>query len=128
MSTASIATLTNKTLSSPTINGTLNCGQAAVAQTTSNSTSVTINSSSGVITMFGALNAGFTATFTVNNTSCTANSIIIATVCQATLPLDAGVGFTVWAGNATAGSFKIQVYNNLASNATRPAIINFLVC
>lgn len=111
------------TLSSP-----LSCGRATVTQTGSNTTSVTINSGSGKITMAAALAAGAAATFTVNNTFCTASSIVLVSTGQATLPLDGGTAMMVWSGNAGAGSFSVEVFNSLATNASRPAVINFLIC
>lgn len=126
--TSATQTFTNKTITSPTIGGSLNCGRATVTQTTSNTTAVTCNGVSGKITMATALTAGAAPTFTVNNTACTSSSIILVNVCQATLPIDGGVSFQAWAGEAASGSFKIQVYNNNTGSATRPCIVHFLLC
>lgn len=121
-------TLTNKTLTSPIIQTGLNCGQVAATQLTSNSTTVTCNGVSGRITMFGPLNSGVAPLFTVNNSACTANSVVIASIGQSSLPLDTGAAFQVFVGDVAAGSFRLQAYNFGGTNATRAAIIHFLLC
>ena len=127
VSLGSTQTLTNKTLTSPVVGTSLNCGRGTVTQLTNNSTAVTLNAVSGRITMKDPIGAAQAPVFTVNNTACSATSVIIASVSQATLSVDPGAAFVVWVSSGSAGSFQVQVYN-MGSTAVRPAIINFLVC
>src|SRR5690348_1649054 len=114
------------TVTQVTNTGALNFGDGSVTQLTSNSTAVTLNSSSGTITMFGVINSTVTASFTVNNSLVTASSVVIASVGQAANGLDSGVApLTVNVNNVQAGSFQLNVTNGGGSNATHVAIVRF---
>ncbi len=107
----------------------VNLGQGAVTQLTSNATGVTINSSSGKITMFAALATVTSASFTVTNSSVVSGSSILLTAGVAGQnSLDSGVTLTCFANNITTGSFSVQVYNTSVTSATHVAVISFLVC
>lgn len=109
--------------------GSVNLGQGAVTQLTSNATGVTINSASGKITMFAALATVTSASFTVTNSSVVSGSSILLTAGVAGQnSLDAGVTLTCFANNITSGSFSLQVYNTSVTSATHTAVISFLVC
>lgn len=92
-----------------------------VTQTTNNSTAVTVNATMGVITMFGAVSAGATETFLVNNSYVTASSVVILT-----LGKYAG-GCITNVPNIGAGSFNINVNNVSLSATSQGPLINFLV-
>lgn len=92
-----------------------------VTQITNAFTSVTLNTSCGRITTFGASDGNFT----VNNSLVTANSIILLTMdtlgTDVTLSGASQMAFVVW--SVASGSFKID-YHSLTSNAVA---FNFLV-
>jgi hypothetical protein len=104
----------------------VNLGRTSVTQATSNSTAVTANSASGVITMFGPLNSLVSETFVVNNSSVSANSAIVLSCGMAgQVNLDAGTVFSVFVNNVQNGSFSIQAYNSSVVNATNALTISF---
>lgn len=105
----------------------LNFGDAKITQTGSNTGGVSINSASGIITMFGALNSGASADFKVTNTNVVAGSVVLATVGQAGA-LDSAVLPIVSVNQITNASFYLTVTNTGGSNSTNPMVVCFLVC
>ena len=97
----------------------------SVTQATDRSTAVTINASSGQIVMNGAsLAAGAEASFTVNNSFVTANSVPVIALASGQTASTSVVAVTAVA----AGSFVITVTNLNASTAdTGAGVINFIV-
>jgi hypothetical protein len=100
---------------------------STVTQLTSNDTAVTINSYSGIITMYGPLSPGAATTyeFTVNNSVVTANSVIMLTA-QYALAADAADTIVMGFTNLADGSFKI-VIRSAGSTAPNAIKIHFLV-
>lgn len=101
----------------------------AVTQATSTSTAVTLNSYAGVITMFaGSITANNSVSFTLNNTSITSTSIVVAVVSgfQGTLGTNGYPAVTaVYPAN---GSATIQVSNIAAAGTGANSIkISFIV-
>ena len=99
----------------------------AVTQLTSNTTDVTVNSYSGVITMYGPLSPGAPTTydFVVNNSVITADSVIMLTA-QYGAALDAADTIVMGVTNLIDGSFKIVVRSS-GSTAPNAIKIHFLV-
>lgn len=104
-------------------------GSGTVSQGTSNTTAVTLDTHSGTITMFVAVPASASQTFTVNNSVVAATSLIF-------LQLEGAVGITsndivlkVVLASKGAGSFDITVINNDGAQPTagRPIISFFVV-
>lgn len=96
----------------------------AVTQTTSITTSVTLNKLCGSITTVSATTAaGAEDTFTVNNNQVTVNDVILVTQRYS------GAGTPqVYVSNVANGSFNITISNLHASAALNAAItINFVV-
>jgi hypothetical protein len=100
---------------------------ATVTQLTSNDTSVTINSHSGVITMYGPLSPGSASTyeFTVNNSIVTTNSVIMLTI-QYGAAIDISDAIVMGFSNLANGSFKI-IIKSTGSTAPNAIKIHFLV-
>jgi hypothetical protein len=98
--------------------------QGTVTQATSKSTGVTLNKSSGQITMNAAsLAAGTTVLFTLTNSTITAKDVLIVNV---------GSGCTSGAywpyvANVAAGTAVIGVYNNTASPLAEAIVINYAI-
>ena len=119
----------NLTTANLAASGALNLGQAAVAQTSSNTTSVSCSSSSGVITTHGAINTWVTATFTVSNPNVTANSVVLATAGEvAQSGLDSGTYYTANVANQANGSFQLNITNAGSSNSTHSVSCGYLIC
>ena len=99
--------------------------QGAVTQLTSKSTAVTLNSSAGRITMNNASLATATnATFTLNNTTISANDAVILTISggQAT----AG-SYNAFANSLATGSVSITLRNISGGTLSEAVVINFAV-
>ena len=99
--------------------------QGAVTQLTSKSTAVTLNNSAGRITMNNASLATATnATFTLNNTTISANDAVILTISggQAT----AG-SYNVFANALAAGTVSITLRNISGGSLSEAVVINFAV-
>jgi hypothetical protein len=99
--------------------------QGAVTQLTSKSTAVTLNNSAGRITMNNASLATATnATFTLNNTTISANDAVILTISggQAT----AG-SYNAFANALAAGTVSITLRNISGGTLSEAIVINFAV-
>jgi hypothetical protein len=96
-----------------------------VTQATDKSTAVTLNKSIGRITMNGAaLNTATNATFTLNNSTISANDTVILTISggQAT----AG-SYNAFANALTTGSVSISLRNISGGTLSEAVVINFCV-
>ena len=99
--------------------------QGTVTQATSKSTAVTLDKSMGRITMNNASLATATnATFTLNNSTISANDTVILTISggQAT----AG-SYNVFANGLAAGSVSISLRNISGGSLSEAVVINFCV-
>ena len=98
--------------------------QGTVTQATSKSTGVTLNKSSGQITMNAAsLAAGTTVLFTLTNSTLTAKDVLIVNVGSG------GTSGAYWpyVANVGAGTAVIGVYNNTASPLAEAIVINYAI-
>ena len=98
--------------------------QGTVTQATSKSTGVTLNKSSGQITMNAAsLAAGTTVLFTLTNSTLTAKDVLIVNVGSG------GTSGAYWpyVANVAAGTAVIGVYNNTAGALAEAIVINYAV-
>jgi hypothetical protein len=98
--------------------------QGTVTQATSKSTGVTLNKSSGQITMNNAsLAAGTTVLFTLTNSTLSAKDVLIVNVGSG------GTSGAYWpyVANVAAGSAVIGVYNNTASPLAEAIVINYAI-
>ena len=99
--------------------------QGTVTQSTDKSTAVTLNKSMGRITMNNASLATATnATFTLNNSSISANDTVILTISggQAT----AG-SYNAFANSLASGSVSITLRNISGGTLSEAVVINFCV-
>ena len=98
-------------------------GSGAVTQATNKATAVTLNSPSGQITLNGAaLAADTTVSFTLTNSSITANDVLILN------HLSAGTaGSYLLNAQAAAGSASINVRNITAGSLSEAIVIGFAV-
>ena len=99
--------------------------QGTVTQATSKSTAVTLNTSMGRITMNNASLATATnATFTLNNSSISANDTVILTISggQATPG-----SYNVFANALSTGSVSITLRNISGGTLSEAVVINFCV-
>jgi hypothetical protein len=98
--------------------------QGQVTQQTNKSTAVTLNKSAGQITMNGAqLNATTSVTFTLNNSTISANDVIVLSVASGAT---AGA-YNCWVSSKATGSCTITVRNITAGNLSEAIVINFAV-
>jgi hypothetical protein len=118
-----------------TVSGRVNLGDVAVTQITSETTAVTVNSASGVITLYAAffatLDEATPTTFTVNNSKVLASSVVLASLnLGAPVPsVLTGANCSVVVGSVANGSFTLTVTNNSGANLAGAALkVNFLVC
>ncbi len=98
--------------------------QGTVTQATSKATGVTLNKSSGQITMNNAsLAAGTTVLFILTNSTLTAKDVLIVNVGSG------GTSGAYWpyVANVGAGTAVIGVYNNTASPLAEAIVINYAV-
>jgi len=108
--------------------GIVHTGSGTVTQSTGHTTGVTINATSGRITLAAvALAAATNAEFTVTNSTVTANSIIMLTVQDENTTDNAQL--TAATHTIGSGSFKISLHNPAAtgSTSTTASKIHFLV-
>ena len=99
--------------------------QGTVTQLTSKSTAVTLNTSAGRITMNNASLATATnATFTLNNSTLSANDAVILTISggQATPG-----SYNVFANALAAGSVSITLRNISGGSLSEAIVINFAI-
>jgi hypothetical protein len=99
--------------------------QGTVTQATSKSTAVTLNTSAGRITMNNASLATATnATFTLNNSTISANDTVILTISggQATPG-----SYNVFANSLSTGSVSISLRNISGGSLSEAVIINFCI-
>ena len=99
--------------------------QGTVTQLTSKSTAVTLNTSAGRITMNNASLATATnATFTLNNSTISANDAVILTISggQATPG-----SYNVFANALAAGSVSITLRNISGGSLSEAIVINFAI-
>ena len=99
--------------------------QGTVTQATSKSTAVTLNKSAGQITMNNASLATATnATFTLNNSTISANDAVILTISGGqTTP----GSYNVFANSLAAGSVSITLRNISGGSLSEAIVINFAV-
>ena len=108
--------------------GLVHTNSGTVTQATDHTTGVTINTTSGVITLAAvALAAATNAEFTVTNSTVTANSIILLTVQDENTTNNAQL--TACTHTIGSGSFKISLHNPAATGSTSATAskIHFLV-
>lgn len=99
--------------------------QGTVTQLTSKTTAVTLDKSAGRITMNNAsLNTATNATFTLNNSTISANDTVILTISggQATPG-----SYNVFANALAAGSVSISLRNISGGTLSEAVVINFCV-
>jgi hypothetical protein len=98
--------------------------QGTVTQATSKSTGVTLNKSMGKITMNAAsLAAGASVTFTLTNSTISANDVVIASISGGGT---AGAYWPYVSSQAT-GSAVIGLWNSTAGPLAEAVVINFAV-
>lgn len=98
--------------------------QGTVTQATSKSTGVTLNKSMGKITMNAAsLGAGASVTFTLTNSTISANDVVIASISGGGT---AGAYWPYVSSQAT-GSAVIGLYNSTGGALAEAVVINFAV-
>jgi hypothetical protein len=98
--------------------------QGTVTQATSKATGVTLNKSSGQITMNAAsLAAGTTVLFTLTNSTITAKDVLIVNVGSG------GTSGAYWpyVANVAAGTAVIGVYNNTVGALAEAIVINYAI-
>ena len=108
--------------------GIVHTGSGTVTQSTDHTTGVTLNATSGVITLAAvALNAATNAEFTVTNSTVQTDSVIMLTVQDENTTNNAQL--TACTHTIANGSFKISVFNPAATGATSTTAskIHFLV-
>jgi hypothetical protein len=99
--------------------------QGTVTQATSKSTAVTLNKSSGRITMNNASLASNTSvSFTVNNSSVSSNDTIILNISGGTATAST---YNAWVDTLTAGSFIVSVRNISGGSLSEAVVLNFAV-
>ena len=125
-----IGATTPSTVVGTTVYATTELGYAAAAQgtvtqATSKSTAVTLNKSAGQITMNNASLATSTnATFTLNNSTISANDAVILTISGGqTTP----GSYNVFANSLAAGSVSITLRNISGGSLSEAIVINFAV-
>jgi hypothetical protein len=108
-----------------TTSGVITSGKGAVTQVTSVNTGVTTNARSGKITTITPLEIGshLTETFTVTNSECTADSIVLCSVISYAGAFD----FHCRADNITSGSFDIVMTNSTGGPLNAVGVIGFIV-
>ena len=98
--------------------------QGTVTQATDKSTAVTLNKSSGQITMNGAALASVTnVTFTLNNNLLSAIDVLILNVSGAAT---AGA-YNCWVSSMTAGSATITLRNISGGSLSEAVVINYAI-
>ena len=108
--------------------GIVHTGSGTITQATDHTTAVTINATSGVITLAAvALAAATNAEFTVTNSTVQTDSVIILTVQDENTTNNAQL--TACTHTIANGSFKISVFNPAATGSTSATAskIHFLI-
>jgi len=101
--------------------------QGTVTQLTDKSTAVTLNKSSGRITLNNAALAGnAVATFTLNNNLISANDTIIVCVSSVTTG-SAAAAYTTYVCSLTTGSAVIALRNLSGTSYSEAVIINYAI-
>jgi len=98
--------------------------QGTVTQATSKSTGVTLNKTMGKITMNAAsLGAGASVTFTLTNSTISANDVVIASISGG------GTAGAYWpyVSSQAAGSAVIGLWNSTGGALAEAVVINFAV-
>ena len=99
--------------------------QGTVTQATSKSTGVTLNKSSGRITMNAASLASNTAiSFTVSNSLVSANDTIVLNISGGTAT---AATYNAWVDTLTTGSFIVTIRNISGGALAEAVIINFAI-
>jgi hypothetical protein len=97
--------------------------QGAVTQATSKSTGVTLNKSSGQITMDAASLAATTnVTFTLTNSALSAKDVLILNVTNGT-----SGAYNCWVSSMGAGSATITLRNISGSSLSEAVVLNFAI-
>ena len=119
------STVVGTTVYATTELGYTSAAQGAVTQATSKSTAVTLNKSAGQITMNNASLATATnATFTLNNSTISANDAVILTISGGqTTP----GSYNVFANSLAAGSVSITLRNISGGSLSEAIVINFAI-
>lgn len=110
--------------------GLVHSNKGAVTQATDHSTGVTVNATSGIITLAGvALNAAAEAEFTVTNSTVATTSLILLTVqCPAAASAVDNATLVAQISGVSNGSFNIRLSNPGAANtSTNAHKIHFLI-
>ena len=110
--------------------GLVHTNRGAITQATDHTTGVTLNATSGIITLAGvALNAAAEAEFTVTNSTVQADSMIMLTVqCPAAASATDNATMVAQVSGVSAGSFNVRLTNPGAGNvSTNAHKLNFLV-
>ena len=110
--------------------GIVHTNRGSVTQATDHTTGVTLNATSGIITLAGvALNAAAEAEFTVTNSTVQADSMIMLTVqCPAASSATDNATMVAQVSGVSAGSFNVRLTNPGAGNvSTNAHKLNFLV-
>lgn len=99
--------------------------QGTVTQATSKSTGVTLNKSSGQITMNNAaLLNGAIVSFTLTNSLLSAKDVIIVNVAGG---LATNGTYTSFVSNVSAGTAVISLYNISAGSLSEAVVLNFAI-
>ena len=119
------ATVVGTTIYATTELGYTAAARGAVTQLTDKSTAVTLNTSAGRITMNNASLATATnATFTLNNSTISANDAVILTISGGqTTP----GSYNVFANSLAAGSVSITLRNISGGSLSEAIVINFAI-
>jgi len=98
--------------------------QGTVTQATDKSTGVTLNKSSGQITMNGAALAGNTAvTFTLTNSLISAKDVIVLNVGS----VGTAGAYTTYVSSLAAGSAVLTLRNLTSGSLSEAVVINFAI-
>jgi hypothetical protein len=121
------ATVVGTTVYATTEIGYTAAAQGTVTQATSKSTGVTLNRSAGRITMNAeALAGGAVATFTLTNSTISANDTMIVCISSVTTGSTAAA-YTTYVCSLTAGSSIIALRNLSATSYSEAVVINFAI-
>tara|TARA_R110000772_G_scaffold53716_2_gene122768 strand:+ start:6197 stop:6595 length:399 start_codon:yes stop_codon:yes gene_type:complete len=97
--------------------------QGTVTQATDKSTAVTLNKSSGQITMNGAALASATnVTFTLNNSLLSAKDVLVLNVTNGT-----SGAYNAWVSSMGAGSATITLRNISGGSLSEAVVINYAI-
>jgi len=119
------ATVVGTTVYATTEIGYTAAAQGTVTQATDKSTGVTLNKSAGRITMNNAaLAGGAVATFTLTNSTISANDTMIVCISSVTTGSTAAA-YTTYVCSLTAGSAIIALRNLSATSYSEAVVINF---